>query len=363
MNKTIKIPKIAGISIAVHWTFSLLIAWIIITNLMAGLNALEIGWMILFILSLFACVTLHELGHALAARKFGIKTKDITLYPIGGIARLEKIPDNPKQELIVALAGPLVNVVIMVLLLPFIMQLVNNVEGEPETLLRINHSNFLPMLGFLNVWLAVFNLIPAFPMDGGRVLRALLSMKLDRVRATEIASSIGKMLAVGFVFFGLYTNPFLIFIGLFIFLGAHAESEMVKTYSALEAFTARNAMMTRYTSLDKTNTIADAIKMLLDGEAKNFLITDNGQPFGIVSRDSIIRGISTVGDRSPLEMIASRNLVYFDVDAPLADIYKSFYEDKVPVVLVSQAGRLAGIIDAENIAELIMISQAKGKVN
>jgi Zn-dependent protease len=358
MKRELKIRSIAGISISIHWTFALLIVWIIFTNLRAGLNAIEIGWMVLFILSLFVCVTLHELGHALAAKRYGIKTKDITLYPIGGVARLERIPEKPSQELVVALAGPMVNIIIMVLLSPFILS-ANLGDREPENIMRIDHTNFLPMLGILNVWLAVFNLIPAFPMDGGRVLRALLSMKMTRIRATEIASFIGKALAMGFVFIGFYSNPFLIFIGLFIFLGAHAENEMLKTTSVLDEFRGRHALMTRYVSLDKTQTITTAIKSLLDGETRNFLITDNGQPYGVVSREDIIKGIGSSGEHATLETIANKNLVYFDIDTPLIEIYKSFREHKVPIALIKQSGEFTGIIDAENIAELIMISSAK----
>jgi Zn-dependent protease/predicted transcriptional regulator len=356
--RRLKIKSVAGIEISIHWTFLLLIAWIIFSNMRAGLNALEIGWAVLFILSLFVCVTLHELGHALAAKKYGIKTKDITLYPIGGIARLERIPENPKQELVVALAGPMVNVVITILLLPFILS-ADLIAGESENILRIDHTNFLPMLGILNVWLAVFNLIPAFPMDGGRVLRALLSMKMDRMRATEIAAFIGKALAICFVFVGFYNNPFLIFIGLFIFLGAHAENEMLKANVVLDEFKGRHALMTRYVSLDKGETIGTAIKRLLDGETRNFLITENGKPYGVVSREDIIKGIGREGEQAPLSAIANTKLVYFDIDAPLSEIYRSFREQNVPVALIKQSGELTGIIDAENIAELIMINSAK----
>ncbi len=358
MKGTFSLNKIAGIGIYIHWTFIILILWIIYSNAKAGLDAMQIGWSVLFILSMFVCVTLHELGHALAAKRYGIVTKDITLYPIGGVARLEKMPENPKHELVVALAGPLVNVIIMVVLLPIILNY--DFEKTPdEAVLVITRGNFLPMLGILNIWLAVFNLIPAFPMDGGRVLRALLSFKTNRVRATRIAAQIGQLLAIGFVFIGFYTNPFLIFIGLFIILGAQSELEMVKTQSFLTDLKAGDAIMTHYQSIDKNQTIADSIKILLDGEAKNFLITENGYPFGVINRDHIIKGIQDFGENAPLHAITDTGLIIVDINDSLNLVFQEFQKTRSPLILVHKNNQLAGIIDAENIAELIMIKNAR----
>jgi Zn-dependent protease/predicted transcriptional regulator len=357
MSKRLTLPKLFGINVYIHWTFSLLIAWIIFTNIRAGLDAIQIGWMVLFILSLFVCVTLHELGHALAARRYGIKTKDITLYPIGGVARLERIPSNPKQELVVALAGPLVNVVIMILLIPFIVTA--NLQSDPESSLIIDHTNFLPMLGIINIWLALFNLIPAFPMDGGRVLRALLSTSLGRVRATEIAAIVGKVLAVGFIFVGFYINPFLIFIGLFIFLGAHSEKEMVKQQSLLGGLTAKDCLMTKFIMLDKYDTIGKAVGVLLDGEAKNFIIIDNEKPYGIVVREQLIKGLKEHGEEGELKDIANTEISAVSINSPLAEVMKKITESELSVVLVLDSDKMVGIIDSENIGELIMINEAK----
>ncbi len=361
MKNALSLPKIAGIAIYIHWTFTILIAWIIFTNLRAGLDAVHIGWSVLFVLSLFLCVTLHELGHALAAKRYGIKTRDITLYPIGGVASLEKMPEKPGQELVVALAGPLVNVVIMLLLLPVIIGF-DWPDGEAQQVFLIDQNSFLPMLGVVNVWLAVFNLIPAFPMDGGRVLRALLSMRTSRVKATEVAANIGQIIAVGFVFAGFYSNPFLIFIGLFIILGARAEAEMVKSQSFLTGLVARDALMTNYQTLDKNQTIADAVRLLLDGEAKNFLVLDDDRPFGVLNRDHIIRGIQAAGESALLHTVADPNLLYADSSAPLQEILVQFQQVKQSIILVQEQGRLMGIIDLDNISELIMVNAARGRV-
>jgi len=355
---TLSLPKIAGIEFHIHWTFPLLIAWIIFSNMRAGLNSTQITWSVIFVLSLFVCVTLHELGHALAARRYGIKTKDITLYPIGGVARLEKMPEKPKQELVVALAGPAVNFLIVLLLSPLILG-ADLGQASADTTLIITAKNFLPMLGMLNVTLAVFNLIPAFPMDGGRVLRALLAMKLGRVKATQIAAGIGKLLAFGFIVLGFYSNPFLIFIGLFVILGANAEEQMVTTQSLMVELTARSAMMTNYISLDKQEPISKAIDLLLAGQAKSFLVTDNGMPFGIIDRNDIIRGIKEVGEHQSVEHIAQRELVVMKSATPLSEVFMEFRRTRTPLILVMDHNQLEGVIDTDNIAELIMIQNAR----
>lgn len=358
MKRALSFPKIAGINIYIHWTFSILIIWIIYSNLRAGLTAVQVGWSVIFILSLFLCVTLHELGHALAARRFGILTKDITLYPIGGVAQLEKMPEKPQQELVVALAGPAVNFLITLLLIPVLLNFTWDIDENAKVLI-IGPSNFLPMLGILNVWLALFNLIPAFPMDGGRVLRALLAMRMDRVKATQIAAGIGKLLAFGFVVTGFYLNPFLIFIGLFIILGANAEEQMTKTQALLVNLKARDALMTNYLTLDKKLPISHAVKLLLDGQAKSFLITDNEHPCGVISSNDIVRGIKEFGEEDALHHITQTNLTYVDVEAPLSDVFSELKKSKSPIVLVTSHDQMMGIIDVENLAELILVNDAR----
>jgi Zn-dependent protease/predicted transcriptional regulator len=353
----LSLPKIAGIKLSVHWTFSILIIWIIYTNMRAGLDAGQIGWSVLFILSLFVCVTLHELGHALAARHYGIQTKDITLYPIGGVARLERMPERPAQELVVALAGPLVNIIIMFLLLPVILG--HNFEmQENEKALIIGPANFLPMLGVINVWLALFNLIPAFPMDGGRVLRALLSFKMNRVKATSIAMNVGKVLAIGFVFLGFYTNPFLIFIGLFIILGAQSEYEMVKSQFLLSNLKVTDALMTQFSALDEEDSIQDAVRQLLDSESKNFVITSRGIPVAVLTRDDIIRAISDNGVQSAVREYANYAPAKVEMFASLNDMLALFQRGESPLIFVYNQGSFMGVVDYENVTEILMLRNA-----
>jgi Zn-dependent protease len=224
MRWSLKVASISGIEVRIHLTFLLFLAWIWVSYYrVAGLAGAVQG--VLFVLALFACVLLHEFGHAFAARGFGIATPDITLLPIGGVARLSRIPDQPWQEFVVAIAGPLVNVVIAGAL---ILVVHRSAELQQFEYLENPRVELLSRLASVNVMLVLFNLIPAFPMDGGRILRALLAMTMPYARATQIAAWIGQGLAVVFGIFGLFGNPLLIFIAFFIFAGAQQEARMAR---------------------------------------------------------------------------------------------------------------------------------------
>ncbi|MDX1666453.1 MAG: site-2 protease family protein, partial [Saprospiraceae bacterium] len=256
MKGSLSLGRIAGIKLQVHWTFVLILAWVafIEVNKGSGLNTILLS--MAFVLTIFVCVILHELGHSLTAKRFGIETKKITLLPIGGVASLERMPEDPKQELQVAVAGPLVNVVIAFLLFWFVRPVGEYLQPDNiENLKSVSPDNFLFYLFSANVMLVVFNAIPAFPMDGGRVLRALLSFKLNRVRATEIAANLGQIIAVGFFFLGLFYNIILIFIAIFVYFGASGEYTMIRQISLLRDFVVSDAMMDKYTTLHPTQSM------------------------------------------------------------------------------------------------------------
>lgn len=230
MKWSYRLGKVAGIDVNIHITFTLLIAWVLLTHWLSGqtLGAAVNG--LAFVLAIFGCVLLHELGHALAARRFGIGTRDITLLPIGGVARLERMPEKPLQELWVALAGPAVNGLIAIVLYVW---LVMTNQLVPLSQLGVVTGPFVERLLVVNVLLIVFNMIPAFPMDGGRCVRALLALRLEYAQATRIAAGLGQVIAVGFVVLGLFSNPFLLLIGVFVWLGAAQEARHATLKAAL----------------------------------------------------------------------------------------------------------------------------------
>lgn len=224
MSWSIKFARVAGIDLKIHFTFVLFLIWIGSTYFFIGGAAA--AWQgIFFILLLFGCVLLHELGHALTANAFGIHTEDITLLPIGGVARLERIPTDPKQELLIAIAGPLVNVGIAALL---IFYLGHRAAVSDFDDLNTPRVAMLSKLASVNIGLVLFNLIPAFPMDGGRILRSILAMRMNYLRATQIAAFIGQGLAVVLGIIGFFTNTFLLFIAFFVFMGAQQEAAMAR---------------------------------------------------------------------------------------------------------------------------------------
>ena len=225
MNWSYKIARIAGTDVKIHLTFPLLLGFIALANLSQGVVAAAMG--VLFVILVFGCVLLHEFGHIFAARAFGVRTPDVTLYPIGGVARLERMPEKPGQELIVALAGPAVNVVIAGLLTVFLMVLGLGVNLTGLGGFASGGFAFLGSLAAVNIWLVLFNLIPAFPMDGGRVLRALLAMRMPFARATNIAAKVGRTLALVAGFYGLFTfQPMLMLIAVFVYFAAGQEAMM-----------------------------------------------------------------------------------------------------------------------------------------
>jgi Zn-dependent protease len=230
MKWQLKLGTFAGIDVFIHTTFLLLIGWVGYTHWLEHQNWGEVLKGVGFILTIFLCVILHEYGHALTARKFGVKTRDITIYPIGGVARLERMPEKPIEELWVALMGPAVNVVIAVGLFAYLFLTSSLV---PLTDLTIASGSFIERIMLINITLVLFNLIPAFPMDGGRVLRALLAMRMEYVRATQIAANVGQGFALLLGFFGLFGNPFLLFIALFVWIGASQEASMVQMKNAI----------------------------------------------------------------------------------------------------------------------------------
>src|SRR5438128_8426731 len=285
MGWSLPIFRVAGIQLRIHVTFLLLIGWLAFGYYAEGGSAAAAG-RVLFVLLLFLCVVLHEFGHALAAKSFGINTPDITLLPIGGVARLERMPEEPKQELIIALAGPAVNVVIA-------LGLMIAIDWHRAADSSVVEASALPAkLLAINVMLLLFNLLPAFPMDGGRVLRALLATRLTYARATQIAASIGQGCAFVFGFIGLLWNPFLIFIALFVYIGASQEAALAQMRDVSRRFPVSSAMVREFRSLPETATLQEAVDALLATSQHDFPVLDeSGKVAGILTRHDLIAAL------------------------------------------------------------------------
>ncbi|MEM9932031.1 MAG: site-2 protease family protein [Bacteroidota bacterium] len=356
MKWSLYLGKVSGVKLFIHWTFLILIAWILISQLLQGVGLEETLWTVFFVLAVFGCVTLHELGHSFAAKNYGIETQNITLLPIGGVASLEKIPERPKEELVVALAGPMVNVVISVGL--FMMLLVLRPELNSLELDNLNRENFLPNLMTVNLFLVIFNLLPAFPMDGGRVLRALLSMKLPKVTATRWAVGIGQAFAIGFAFWGLFNNPLLILIGIFIFLGAQAELGSTTTTSLLQGASVKDIVMKDYTPIHPTNSLSQAVEILLNGQESHFVVMEKEEVVGTLSKASMIKGLQMYGQNSPIDQVMNHAIKKVHPSTPVEEALSYLSAEKYDLLLVYEEEVFHGIIDYENISEYMLVKSA-----
>ena len=357
MRWSIKIARIAGIEVRIHVTFLLFLAWIGFTYYQVGGSAAAAEG-VLFILALFGCVLLHEFGHALAARAFGIRTPDITLLPIGGVARLQRMPDKPWQELAVAVAGPLVNVVIAAVL---IFVLGRRAEFQYLQHLEQPGIEMFAKLASVNISLVLFNLIPAFPMDGGRVLRSLLAMALPYSRATQIAAWIGQALAFVFGFVGLFTNPMLIFIAFFIFLGAQQEAAMAQMKDLSLNLPVSEAMVTHLMRLPHDATLDDAVEALLRTSQHEFPVVDDADRLlGVLTRDDMIAALKRHGSAMPVVDVMRRDLPAVRADDPFDEAFRLMQESASPALpVVDRLGRLLGLITPENVGEMMLVNSLR----
>jgi Zn-dependent protease len=358
MKASWKIGTVAGIGIYLHVTFLILLGWVGVSHYLQRQRWEDAASGLGFIVALFAIVVLHELGHALTAKHFGIRTRDITLLPIGGVARLERIPDEPKEELLVALAGPAVNVVLALILLGLLL-LGTGVSTLTEV--KLVGGDFLAKLMWVNVSLAVFNLLPAFPMDGGRVLRALLAMRMAYVRATNIAARIGQGMAWVFGFIGLFTNPFLVFIALFVWMGAAQEADLAQTKSALAGLPASHLMITEFGTLSPNDRLALAIEHILSGCQQDFPVVEGEQVVGILTRADLLTGLAKQGQQAAVADFMQRNIQICAPTEMAESVLIRLKEGDCRTVPVLDGGKLVGLLTAENLGEFLMIQAALGQ--
>ena len=358
MSWSITIARVAGSEIRIHLTFLILLAWIGISAYAAGGTAAAVD-SVLFIIAVFACVVLHELGHAVAALRYGITTPDITLLPIGGLARLSRMPEKPGEEIVIALAGPAVNVVIALVIVLFM-----GVSFDPAALTAIDSTEpgFFTRLAAVNIFLVVFNLIPAFPMDGGRVLRAILAHFMGRRRATSIAAMIGQGVAFLFGFLGLISgNAILVFIAIFVYLAASAEAGQSNLIEMARRLRVTDAMITAFEALRADETLSAAGDALVRTTQREFPIVDEaGRIAGVLTRDALVKGLRETGAAAEIGTAMARDVPAVSATQRLDIAIKLMQEQGAPIVAVSAAdGKLAGYVSLENITELLMLDEAR----
>jgi len=387
MRTSLKVFTWFKIPVYIHWSFVLIFLYIFWMSSDHPMGLMDYFWQSLTIVALFACVLLHEFGHSLMARRFGVETQDIILTPIGGIARLERMPEKPRQELLVAIAGPAVNVVIAILLFlvcKFIffagevewwyfkssvqdMLSLKTGSGDAEIILEDSGLHLptwmfiLPLLMVINITMVLFNMIPAFPMDGGRVLRALLAMRFGRVKATKWAAYLGQFAAAAFVVYGLYSNQFMLaLIGFFVFNTARQEDQMVRTDSVLNNHTAKEIVRTQFTKLLGNDWMQSPIELYTRTLERNFLVFDfTGQIIGYLDEKSILAAAAkkelsvsvTQYAQSPVEMVQeSESLRY---------IYYLLSAAKKPIVgVVNAEMELVGVIDSTSLENFLQLNKS-----
>lgn len=354
-----KIGQFRGIGVYIHATFLILIAFIALSHWSESNSLGKTLEGVGFILALFGCVVLHEFGHALMAAHYGIKTRDITLLPIGGVARLERMPEEPLQELWVALAGPAVNAVIAAILFAWL-HFTNTFT--PLEQLSVSGGPFLERLMVVNVSLLIFNMLPAFPMDGGRVLRALLATQLEYARATHIAASIGQGMALLFAFLGFFGNPFLMFIALFVWIGAAQESSMASMKAALGGIPVSRAMMTHFSQLRPKDALQRAIELTLATPQQDFPVLDDSRVVGILTSRDLMIALQQRGPDWLVEDVMNRDFLSLESNEMLDVGYTRIQAAEccmtAPVLL---RGELVGLLTAENVNEFLLIVSALGE--
>jgi Zn-dependent protease len=378
MNGSFRVATFFKIPVRIHWSFGLLILFVIYVGKTRDASWLNIGFFGLFVLALFFCVLLHEFGHALSAQYFGVSTRDITILPIGGMARLDKLPENPIHEFVVAIAGPAVNLVIFILLSVFL-YFGYHLTFDTFDLLHLESNRIIlnPTAGFLasllhaNLILAFFNMIPAFPLDGGRVLRALLSIPFGRTKATAWAVFLGHTVAIGFFIYALLPlglgllpeksewravidwgfQPVLMFIAFFVIYTARHEYGQVLLEQAMSEHTISNIMSSVFTRFQTRDVMFTAIDKSAKTEIKEFLVFDD---------DQILRGVLQEEDIKDAQknqhfdaLVSFYTTSNFQTTTPTESI-KSVYERMLKVEqslfpVLNTEGVVMGIVDFEMI--------------
>lgn len=361
MKGAFRIGGVRGIHLWVHWTFLLLVGWVILSTIRYGNDVRQLAWAIFFIVAAVISVTLHELGHAVVANLYGIRARNIILLPVGGIASIEKFPDNPGQELAISIAGPVVNVMIA-LLLWWLAPPHGSFWVLPADMGELPGPGLLYILRMGNLALAAFNLLPAFPMDGGRILRALLAFRYNYVRATVIAGIVGKVLAAVMIGAGIVLlSPFLGIIGLFILMSAGTEEYYLRLRQLVKGVKVQEVMMYDFTSLQADMTAHEAGKILMYNHDKYFILMDGVIPIGALNRMEIVKAIAEMKYAEPVRNLVQEEVHCLDGAQDLEAVLEKLARDDDKVFPVMVEGTFAGVVSLNYVIEYLLLHSTGGK--
>lgn len=346
---TVGVVRIAGVPVRFHFTFLLLLVFLVVVGAGSG----STGWSyVLYVLALFGSVLLHELGHAIVSRRYGIRTLEIVMFPIGGVARLERNP-RPREELWISIAGPAVNFVIAGAIVGTLAQLgglpsLASLEDPAAATLWVKIAGG-------NLVLAIFNLLPAFPMDGGRILRSLLALRRPEEEATRIAAAAGRFLAIALGLYGLLSMNFLlVFIAFFVYLGAAQEGTLAVGRLYMQGAPVRSAMVTDFRTLSHGDTIRDAANLLLATSQQDFPVVHGEQVVGMLSRTALLKALASEGPEAYVAGAMDRDFVRVSPNIDLVEALPLLGQSKA-CALVMEGDRLVGLLTNENLAEYILV--------
>lgn len=379
MRGALKLFTWFGIPVFLHWTFGLIFVYILWYGQSNNLSVHDTIWLTALFMALFVCVLLHEYGHALAARRYGVQTRDIVLMPIGGVARLERMPEKPMQEFVVAIAGPAVNVVIAILLMVGIVAFSDPAHLEALRTALINSAGdeaviedsgvhipqaleFAVNLMATNIGLVLFNMIPAFPMDGGRVFRALLSMRTGRPKATKIAATVGQGIALMLIMYGLWNNGFMLAVlGLFVIYAARSENEMVQMDDFFSRYTAKDAIRPQFTRLRSNDWMMSAIELLRHGLERHFLVFDfYDNLVGILEEEEIMKAIQKSNITTEIAQSMIRPETVHPSDS-MQKVNALIRQQGYGIVAVVDETGVVGVIDEAGLVNFIRLATFKGQ--
>ncbi len=358
MKWSYKIGMIYGIPLRMHVTFLMLIIGY------AALFGYQYGSMgalrgVVLILLLFVCVVIHELAHSRQAQKFNVEVRDVTLLPIGGVSNMEQMPEEPKEELKIALAGPLASIALGGGLMIIDIVLGFNVLDFSFEKIATSFSYFPVYFAWINLLLAGFNLLPAFPMDGGRVIRAYLAQRMSYTQATNIAASIGKGFAIVFGIAGILFNPILIIIAFFVYIGANSEEYSVMIRSVLKNLTVRDVMDTTCTVVSGATQISELVERIFHGTCKGIIpVEEESEYVGIITSEELISAIhehpmeTTVGD------VVEREVPTVTPEERLDEVYIKMQKGQHNAYGVVVEGELVGVITLEDMRRAYSIKEA-----